>query len=305
MPGPANIEKDSPEEVFAVLANETRIDILRSLWERESGKATFSELRTLVGVADSGQFNYHLEKLLGRFVSRTGDGYTLTHQGQLINGALAAGSYTMSGDIEPITLDEPCPSCGGERTLHYEDDRLHVCCSSCPVELGFAIPPGVIAGCERESIPDVASRYIRTSFTHIHNGFCYYCEGRTRPSIGSLREIYGDDISQIKNLPTDLADRIDEIPWVQYACDRCTNTATAGLDLVFLDHPAVVDFYYANGVNLQTAPIWTLDISDPSQSAIHERDPFRATVTYHVAEETLILTIDEQLSVIETVCPSR
>ena len=35
---------------------------------------TFSELREAVGMRDSGQFNYHLDKLLGTFVRVTEEG---------------------------------------------------------------------------------------------------------------------------------------------------------------------------------------------------------------------------------------
>ena len=46
--------------------------------EADPAPPGFSDLRTRVGVRDGGRFSYHLRKLRGRLVERTGDGYALT-----------------------------------------------------------------------------------------------------------------------------------------------------------------------------------------------------------------------------------
>jgi DNA-binding HxlR family transcriptional regulator len=53
-------------EAFEVLGNEIRTAMVLEL--ADAGPLSFSELRERVGVTDSGRFNYHLEKLVGRFV---------------------------------------------------------------------------------------------------------------------------------------------------------------------------------------------------------------------------------------------
>lgn len=53
----------TPEEAFALLANETRVSALEALWESRGEIVPFSELRRRVGVRDAGQFHYHLSKL--------------------------------------------------------------------------------------------------------------------------------------------------------------------------------------------------------------------------------------------------
>ncbi|MFT4933083.1 MAG: DNA-binding transcriptional ArsR family regulator, partial [Natronomonas sp.] len=69
------VTETEAEEVFAVLADDTRVAILQALWETEDYEASFSELRDAVGMRDSGQFNYHLDKLVGPFVAKAEDGY--------------------------------------------------------------------------------------------------------------------------------------------------------------------------------------------------------------------------------------
>jgi hypothetical protein len=59
-----------PERAFRLLSDETRVGILRGLWEASNDAVSFSELRERVGTPDSGQFNYHLGKLREHFVSK-------------------------------------------------------------------------------------------------------------------------------------------------------------------------------------------------------------------------------------------
>ena len=59
-----------PADAFALIGNETRLAILEALWAADERPVSFSELRRAVGMRDSAQFNYHLQKLTGHFVTR-------------------------------------------------------------------------------------------------------------------------------------------------------------------------------------------------------------------------------------------
>jgi hypothetical protein len=103
-------------EALETLSNEHRLAILQTLAEADR-PLSFSELRTAVGIDDSGQFNYHLTKLCERFVSDEDGGYSLGHRGERV--VLAAG------DIDPETVAEStsdgCPVCGDDdcdRLIH-------------------------------------------------------------------------------------------------------------------------------------------------------------------------------------------
>lgn len=79
-------------DVFGLLGNETRIDIVRVLADHRfetagRGRLSFSELRSRVGARDAGRFNYHLAKLRGSLVEKTPEGYALTDRGVTV-GAL-------------------------------------------------------------------------------------------------------------------------------------------------------------------------------------------------------------------------
>jgi len=283
------VETGEPEEAFAALSDETRVDILRALWAAEGHRATFSELRDAVGVADSGGFNYHLDKLVGRFVRKTDEGYELALAGMHVNGAIRAGAYTMEGALDPVELDDPCPFCGGTRTFRYEDEVVTIDCADCAFTLGAPVPPGVFADYDREAASAVASRYFRTIVGQVSNGFCWYCDGPVELTVRSLATASEADV------PAELAD----LPFAHFECERCDAEITSDLGSAMVDHPAVGGFYFDHGVDVRERPFHTFNALDPDRSEIRQRDPLRASVTFTVDGESLTLVVDEGCDVVD------
>ncbi|MFB6073466.1 MAG: helix-turn-helix domain-containing protein [Haloarculaceae archaeon] len=291
MSEPRLVETADPEEVFTALADGTRMAILHALWEAEEGTASFSELREAVGMRDSGQFNYHLDKLRDRFVRKTDDGYRLTLAGMQVKGAVFAGAYTMEGSVEPFELDEPCPACGGVRTFHYEDERVEITCGDCGFSDQAGIAPGVFVGYDREAFPDVAGRYFRTIVRRVDDGFCWVCDGRIEPTIQAAGET--DDDAEASG--PDLAN----LPVVRFDCGRCGESVVVDLGVVFLDHPAVVSFLYERGVDVREESFWTFSARNTDRASFRSRDPVRAGVTYSTDGDALTLVVDGDLAVVD------
>jgi hypothetical protein len=160
----------SPDEVFGLLGNETRMAILQAIWDADGGDrpddnvVTFTELRDRVGVADSGRFNYHLGQLTGRFVRKTDDGYRLRQAGLSVIRALLAGTIIDEPTLEPTAIDTPCPHCGATVEVRYEDEELVVRCRE-GKHSGPSQPPGTIinlhvppAGLRDRTPDDLVSR---------------------------------------------------------------------------------------------------------------------------------------------------
>lgn len=292
------VERVDPDAVFTALSDDNRVAILQTLWESDEDAVPFSDLREAVGIEDSGQFNYHLDKLVDRFVTRTENGYRLSQAGKRINGAIEAGAYTVEASFDPILLDEGCPVCGETRTLRYEDETVTVECESCPVTARFGVPPSVFIDCDRAAIPRVASRYLRTIFRHLSDGFCAYCDGPVRPAIGSF---LGDDAPESipDDFPGEFSADVDDLPVVEYDCRRCGATATSAMSLAFLDHPAVVSFYHDNGIDVRAQSVWDFTAFDTDSERIRTRDPLRASVTYGIDADELTLVVDADLEVVE------
>ena len=282
------VEAADPETVFGALSDANRVDVLLALWDAD-GPTTFSELRDRVGMADSGQFNYHLDKLRGRLVRQSEDGYELTLAGKQIVGAIQAGTVTMEGSIEPIPLDGPCPTCGGGRTLYYEDETVRVACSDCGVVSTTGVPPGVFEGYEREQIPEVVSRYFRTILGHVGQGFCWHCDGQVAATVVPVSEMI---------TAAEIPAQFHGLPMARYECQRCGVDLTADLGITLLDHPAVAGFFYDHGIDVREESLWSFHATDTDQSQFREREPVRATMTYTADGATLTLVVDEDLDVV-------
>jgi len=125
----------TPDRAFAVLADETRLEILRSL--AEAGEALpFSELFDRVDYDTSANFSYHLEKLDGHFVDETDDGYALREAGRRVVEAVLSGVVTDSSVVEPTEIDESCPFCGAPIEVSFHQEHVDMFCSACEGTFG-------------------------------------------------------------------------------------------------------------------------------------------------------------------------
>lgn len=297
------VQQIEPNEVFAALADETRLRILQVLWESDTQMQTFSELRRVIGMTDPGQFNYHLNKLVGQFVTKTDGEYRLTQAGKHVNGAIASGMYTANQSIDPIELDYSCQTSDERLVVRYENETVRIGCEACPTcpsEWVAPVPPAVFAGYDRDEIPDVASRYLRGISKQALNGFCPYCNGRMESSVkpsattnvGSTEEIEAID---------DLDSRLYDYPVVYLACQRCRAESQVALDhaLLLID-PAVTNFFYENGIVVRNLSIWEFSDVIPISTDIERRNPIKVNVTFQVDESMCSVLVDETFTRITT-----
>ncbi|MWG36172.1 winged helix-turn-helix domain-containing protein [Halomarina oriensis] len=273
------VDYRSPEEVFAVLGNETRLAILRAFVGAE-GPLTFSRLRETVGMRDSGQFNYHLQKLSGAFIreSEAEDGYEPTLAGMRVVGALVAGNYTADATIDPIDVDDACPTCE-ERPLRvtFEDDQAHVRCPHCEsFHNQYGFPPGTIDQYSHEELPQVFDRWLWTLFQRITAGFCVNCAGRLDGALVTD----GDE------------------PRIEWRCDRCGDRANASVTVPVLYHPATQGFLYDHGVDPTTTPSWRIatkrdrDVEETDDGVTVRLTVDGETVTGRVAHDGSVTDVD-------------
>lgn len=283
---PSFVEQAEPESVFSSLADKKRVAILRALWQADD-ELSFSELHDAVDIADSGQFNYHLDKLVGQFVQKSEAGYSLTEPGNQINGAIDGGSYTADGSMAPIQLEPACPTCGGQRTLEYEADRVRVECDSCDAIARFGVPPAAFADREREEIPAVASRYLRAELSRLENGFCPYCDGPVERHVGPPE-------------PDEPLEGVDDcFPVIRYECQQCGAEPTSGLTIGLFSHPEVVAFYHDHGVDIRERSVWEFPVFGSDAERIDSEDPFRASAIFSADGDELTITVDEQFEVVD------
>jgi hypothetical protein len=223
-------------------------------------------------------------------VDKTDAEYELRPAGRHVVGSLLAGGYTMTADIDPIEIDDPCPICDETMTFSYKHEHVLIDCGACPFTTQFSAPPGAFAGYEVDRFPAVAGRYLRTILAQLRNGFCVMCDGRVRLELTPLWEQGSYDP------PTELANTT----MVAYECDRCGANSQCNLGNVLRSHPAVVSFHYEHGVDIRDLSFWQFGATGSGfHSHLLERDPARATVTYAVDDASLTLTVNDALEVVD------
>lgn len=273
----------APETVFSLLTDDIRIEIIRVLGHTPDNTSSFSILQEEVGIADSGLFNYHLQKLTDHFIHSTEDGYTLRYAGRLIHRAILAGMFTKRQQLSPVQLQNTCPACGATLESSYADGRHRVLCPDC--ESVFFRNLFHPAGLKHRTLTEVleASDRLHRHMTGLAvDGVCAHCSGIVSPTISID--------------PT----RPFSQPFVDHNCESCGRILTTNVGEILLSHPTVVSFFHDHDVDLRTERTWNLVfcIHDEYLTVLSE-NPWRIEVLIPADDEELRVTIDDDLNVIE------
>ena len=287
------IERRSPEDTFALLGSELRVEILRALAEAPETPVSFSALRERVGERDSGKFNYHLGKLTGVFVRRVAagdgteanhglesddgaEGYELTMAGSQLVGALFAGTYTAEAELDPVAMADPCPNCG-ERALvaEYADEYAKLHCTACEEWTNsFSFPPGAVDQFEPDALPEAFDRWMRSLFQTVVAGFCSTCGGRMD---GELR----------------VTPEGKEPARLHYACTQCIEEANCSPRTPALYHAGMVGFFYDHGVNVPETPTWRLvNATDEFEQRLVSEEPPEVVVEVAFGDNRASVRVD-------------
>jgi hypothetical protein len=311
-----NLELDglSPNEAFAILGNEIRLEIIRVLWragaayEYDDGSdavemVSYSELKNEVGVDDNGKFNYHLSELAPHFLRRTDDGYRLSNAGKQIARTVIAVSGAGSLEFSQ-ELDERCPLCGAGVVVKYEDQWLRVRCTECYGLFGDQAPAGTLfltnypaAGLTaRDSEHALAAGLYRCALdiTYLMYGICRECAGTISSSVTVC------DVHDIKNgQPCDTCGTPFPV-WADMTCDTCGFAKRLPVEM------------FATGLVLATELTSNpeLDIDSPTvdeaidllQNCVEtdlSTDPIRVRLSIDIETTVFSLTLDDEMNVVE------
>lgn len=268
-------------EAFEVLGNEIRTGVVLALVDE--APLSFSELRERVGVADSGRFNYHLGKLTGRFVDKDEDGYRLRYHGHRVAHAVLAGSFTATTSFDPVPVEGDCIWCG-EPALRgsYEDEQVRIACGACGERIiSVAFPPTAVVERTPEAALCAFERWSRRQAQLDRDGICPECASPSRVEL--------DD---------DPPESLWLSPVVHHRCDVCERTQYTAIGGAVLDHPAVLAFHDEDP---RTGPYWANPYLLTNRHVeVRSREPWRVDVTFERDGERLVVTVDGDLSVVET-----
>lgn len=275
----------TPDEAFSLLGQGTRVAIIQRLGDARGEPLTFSELRDAVGVEDSGQFNYHLGKLVGSFVTRTEEGtYELSYAGHRVVGAILSGEFNRHSESDVIPLDSACAACGAELVATYEDETVSI---RCPVDDGvstsFGFPPGAFEDRTTEELIEAFDDWLFHVLGLIADGICYNCAGK-------MSGVFTRESRTLRH---------EEFVGIRFACARCADSAVMSVTTYLLFHPAVRSFHYNHGVDLSSIPAWTLDVALEYTVDVISEDPWTVETVFDVDGDQVTLFIEDDLTVRE------
>ena len=272
----------SPEDAFALLGDETRIAIIRALGMTPDDSLSFSTLRKRASVADSGQFNYHLGKLVNNFIRQTdADEYELTYAGMRVIGAIFSGTFNQRGTPRSFELDAMCSVCGSSLVAQYEHERVTIVCQACDDQIStFGFPPGAFENRTHEELPHAFDGQIRAHLSAVRKCFCLNCTGRMHGSIITNSEYLLED---------------QEVG-IEHVCERCDNRSITSIGVYLLSQPEVVAFHYDHGINLNTTPFWELPWLREENATVLSSDPWRVQLALKLDDDHLRLEVEDDLS---------
>lgn len=299
---------------FSALGNETRLEVLLALWEANDSRDTspgvsFSTLRERVGTRDSGQFNYHLEKLLGEFVRKTEAGYTLTEAGMQIIQTVVGTVGVEEPTPDPIEAGKPCPVCGGATEFRYDDGHVYLCCTECPglYDAGDVEPQGLLtstecirsafAGRDLLEVYDAVGTRAKGLFESMVQGVCPECLGLVTHSL-----LVCDDHDP-EGLCKTCGSRFEAR--IELTCAVCKHFAHGPVRTLMSYHPAVLSLYIDHGISfayepdpmtLLTRRLWP---AGELEQEVVSVDPPAVRVTHESDGASMAYTVNEDLDVVE------
>jgi len=280
------------QEAFAILGNEYRAEIIRTLGDEQGSEGprpilSFSELysKSDVDIATS-QFNYHLQRLVGPFIENIEEGYRLRHGAVTLYRTILAGTYIRETHIEDFNVGVDCYYCDAPIEARYADRRFTILCSGCGQTYSDTTAPPSVSEGDREALLNRIDQYIRHRILAFSKGVCSICANELR-----TRFLPGDDLA---------APRSDQLDvFVHRSCDYCGAQQYMSVGLSLLYNSSLIAFFQERDLDVTTTPIWELEFAMTDRFVdIRSTDPWEVALCIEQGGEELELVVDDNLTVL-------
>lgn len=275
-------EEITHDEAFSKLSDPVRVDIVQSLGESDH-PLSFTELHSLVGIRDSGRFNYHLQQLEGIFIQQTNEGlYRLNYAGLRVLGTLFAGEFLKSEAEQVVEINSECSQCNSSLQATYADEHVTIRCPDCQsVSTDFGFPQGGFSERSGSDLTSVFDAWLKNQFIQARNGLCMNCTG---------------------DFVHEFVESVEHLEWDQpiiasFRCQLCGSEVNMSIQsLLYLSEN--VRLYYSKHNNpIPPVEFWNLnDVFEVEINSI-ETDPFEITATTECDNFTGTFTIDDSLNI--------
>lgn len=290
---------EAAADVFSLLADETRVDVLRAVAraqaEREGadagpGQLRFSEIYDRVDVDGTSKLSYHLEKLTGTFLRKDGDTYAFTHAGETMVRFVLSGNYGSPPAAEATPVEGTCFHCESSDLEAIIDEQFFfVRCPACerPVT-AYHVAPAQARGVSGAELVERVVERQTAELELVRRGTCPDCFGPLSTSVRSVPEgAVAEPISFLF---------VGE-------CEACLRRISNPLPFLVAYHPASVAFHWNAGVDVTTRGVWELaaELVAGRWTADRSADnPAAYEVVYRRDDEVLRFHLDANATVTGT-----
>ena len=294
----------SSAEAFSILADETRVRILRALgasgqrnpkqmpykpFDTDDPEGlTYSELRERADVRDSGRFNYHLRELVGHYIEKSGETYRLSWLGILAFRFIIAGVLHDQVTVEPFETDSPCGNCGARLEASYPNEQLFFLeCPECGTRpVGTDLPTHAIRNRSHTELLDVLDRRERGQISLMSDGICFWCAGRVEAALHPVPASDDRGISRSQ-------------PVVTLLCQDCGGLRFPTVGEVVATDSRVGAFVTDHAPSLRDRYIWEWPFATSQELVtVTSTDPLRVEVEIEGDDgRNAVVAVDEQGSI--------
>jgi DNA-binding transcriptional ArsR family regulator len=245
-------DERSAADVFGLLADETRVEILRAVAVAQyelagvgSGPAelAFSEIYDHVPVENTSKLSYHLGELVGTYLRKSDDGYSLSHAGERIVRFILSGNYERPASVGPEPVAGVCVFCGAEALEASLDHQFfRVDCTACETQVaGHPVTPAQVRRRDADDLVRSVTLRSAEDYRQIRRGLCPECGG--------------DLSTEVVHLPGSPLPDAD--PFLAKSdCAACLREYNSPLTYSVAYHPASIAFHWDRGVDVTTKAVW-------------------------------------------------
>lgn len=300
----------APDEAFSVLGDETRIEILRELGESDE-RLAFSTLYDRTSVDDTGQFNYHLNRLVGHFVRKESEGYVLSEPGRRVVEAVLSGAVTEVPEQTKQRVDVECEHCGALTEIRWRAGSVERFCTNCAgnyeraysdtddgqiVDDGYLgrypFPPSGLDGRTPDEILRSAWTWGNLEILALSAGICPRCSA----TVAYERYVCTDHDETDSRCAK--CDRRQAVA-LSAECTNCIFEAGGAAVIGLVADPHLLQFLVDHGVNPVSPECVSriASVHGDYDEEILSTDPFEAKFSFALDDEILTLWVDESLEV--------
>ena len=268
------------------LGNIHRLEILLALdrVEQEHQKPryslSFSELYDQVDIDSTSQFSYHLNQLVGQFISETPAGYRLSYSGNKIVRVILSGSYESAATFEETEVSGSCIFCESATLVALvEEELFRIRCGTCDAILVTDfIPQSQSRGRTVEGIIDSYGYRLWSMALQLRGGVCPECFGQVEKHVDTYEQ---NDNSLYIHVNR---------------CRECQYIITLPVEIAVALHPAVLYALTNHDLPVLDIPLWEFFeyvTTGVLSTNIITEDPFKARCDVTLPNQTLTLAIED------------